>query len=152
MGRFALSSHGTWPTVEASTRASKTVRVDELAVMESASNRRRARPGLSTTLIHRGHKPGNIFVRLRQRTELVISGGAECRARSRNFHLTGRHPYYVAPEKFKREPETFLSDMYSSRTLYHCDDRHVRLLAEVEEVHRRARCNAVDGTNRVVPT
>jgi len=29
-------------------------------------------------------------------------------------------PYYVAPEKIKREPETFLSDMYSlGATLYH---------------------------------
>jgi serine/threonine-protein kinase len=29
-------------------------------------------------------------------------------------------PYYVAPEKINREPETFLSDMYSlGATLYH---------------------------------
>jgi serine/threonine-protein kinase len=34
--------------------------------------------------------------------------------------VTWGTPYYVAPEKIKREPETFLSDMYSlGATLYH---------------------------------
>jgi len=33
--------------------------------------------------------------------------------------VTWGTPYYVAPEKIKREPETFLSDMYSlGATLY----------------------------------
>src|ERR1039458_2284697 len=45
-------------------------------------------------------------------------------------------PYYVAPEKIKREPETFLSDMYSlGATLYHAMTGHVPFDAPtIEEV------------------
>jgi serine/threonine-protein kinase len=40
--------------------------------------------------------------------------------------VTEGTPYYVAPEKIKREKETFLSDMYSlGATLYHALTGHV---------------------------
>jgi serine/threonine-protein kinase len=40
--------------------------------------------------------------------------------------VTEGTPYYVAPEKIRREPETFLSDMYSlGATLYHAMTGHV---------------------------
>ena len=40
--------------------------------------------------------------------------------------MTEGTPYYVAPEKIKRERETFLSDMYSlGCTLYHALTGHV---------------------------
>ena len=50
-------------------------------------------------------------------------------------------PYYVAPEKIKREPETFHSDMYSlGGTLYHALTGHVPFEAPtVEEVVAGAR-------------
>jgi serine/threonine-protein kinase len=50
--------------------------------------------------------------------------------------VTWGTPYYVAPEKIKREPETFLSDMYSlGATLYHAMTGHVPFEAPtVEEV------------------
>jgi serine/threonine-protein kinase len=50
--------------------------------------------------------------------------------------VTWGTPYYVAPEKIKREPETFLSDMYSlGATLYHAMTGHVPFDAPtIEEV------------------
>jgi len=43
-------------------------------------------------------------------------------------------PYYVAPEKIKREPETFLSDMYSlGATVYHALTGHVPFDAPTPE-------------------
>jgi eukaryotic-like serine/threonine-protein kinase len=50
--------------------------------------------------------------------------------------LTETHgtPYYVAPEKIKREKETFLSDMYSlGCTLYHALTGHVPFEAPTVE-------------------
>ncbi len=54
----------------------------------------------------------------------------------RSEDITWGTPYYVAPEKIKREPETFLSDMYSlGATLYHAMTGHVPFDAPtVEEV------------------
>ena len=49
--------------------------------------------------------------------------------------VTEGTPYYVAPEKIKREPETFLSDMYSlGCTLYHALTGHVPFDAPTVEV------------------
>jgi len=57
-------------------------------------------------------------------------------AEAEGTEFTRGTPYYVAPEKIKREPETFLSDMYSlGATLYHAITGHVPFDAPtVEEV------------------
>jgi serine/threonine-protein kinase len=48
--------------------------------------------------------------------------------------VTEGTPYYVAPEKIKREPETFLSDMYSlGCTLYQALTGHVPFEAPTVE-------------------
>ena len=48
--------------------------------------------------------------------------------------MTEGTPYYVAPEKIKREKETFLSDMYSlGCTLYHALTGHVPFEAPTVE-------------------
>jgi len=68
-----------------------------------------------------------------------IWSGAENGRGGGSAEFTRGTPYYVAPEKIKREPETFLSDMYSlGATLYHAITGHVPFDAPtVEEVVMR---------------
>ena len=55
-------------------------------------------------------------------------------AEQESGEFTRGTPYYVAPEKIKREPETFLSDMYSlGATLYHAITGHVPFDAPTPE-------------------
>jgi serine/threonine-protein kinase len=67
--------------------------------------------------------------------------------------VTWGTPYYVAPEKIKREPETFLSDMYSlGATLYHGMTGHVPFDApSVEEVITAQVQTPLTPPNLVVP-
>jgi serine/threonine-protein kinase len=67
--------------------------------------------------------------------------------------VTWGTPYYVAPEKIKREPETFLSDMYSlGATLYHAMTGHVPFEAPtVEEVITAQVQTPLTPPNLVVP-
>ena len=67
--------------------------------------------------------------------------------------MTWGTPYYVAPEKIKREPETFLSDMYSlGATLYHAMTGHVPFEAPtVEEVITAQVQTPLTPPNLVVP-
>ena len=62
-------------------------------------------------------------------------------------------PYYVAPEKIKRERETFLSDMYSlGCTLYHALTGHVPFEAPtVEELVAAHVHTPLTPPNLVVP-
>ena len=63
-------------------------------------------------------------------------------------------PYYIAPEKIKREREDFLSDMYSlAGTLYHALTGHVPFEApSVDEVVVAHVQTPLTAPNLVVPT
>jgi serine/threonine protein kinase len=92
---------------------------------------------LKHNLLHRDIKPGNILFNADGEPKLVDFG----LARSAEADVDAETsiwgtPYYIAPEKIKREPETFLSDMYSlAGTLYHTLTGHVPFEAPtVDEV------------------
>jgi serine/threonine-protein kinase len=110
------------------TRIEKQMRVGELAVLDigikiaSALNL-----ALKHNLIHRDIKPGNILFDYDDEPKLVDFGLArKADAEQEYSEVAEGTPYYVAPEKIKREPETFLSDMYSlGATLYHALTGHV---------------------------
>jgi serine/threonine protein kinase len=76
---------------------------------------------LKHDMLHCDIKPGNILFNADQEPKLVDFGLArKTDAEMETTEFTRGTPYYVAPEKIKREPETFLSDMYSlGATLYH---------------------------------
>jgi serine/threonine protein kinase len=87
--------------------------------------------------LHRDIKPGNILFNSDNEPKLVDFGLArKTEADHDPEEGAWGTPYYVAPEKIKREPETFLSDMYSlGGTLYHTLTGHVPFEAPtVEEV------------------
>lgn len=88
-------------------------------------------------LLHCDIKPGNILFNTDHEPKLVDFGLArKTDAEHEGAEFTRGTPYYVAPEKIKREPETFLSDMYSlGATLYHAITGRVPFDAPtVEEV------------------
>jgi eukaryotic-like serine/threonine-protein kinase len=76
---------------------------------------------LKHDLLHCDIKPGNILFNADHEPKLVDFGlSRRADAEHESSEFTRGTPYYVAPEKIKREPETFLSDMYSlGATLYH---------------------------------
>jgi serine/threonine protein kinase len=82
---------------------------------------------LRYNLLHRDIKPGNILFNVDHEPKLVDFGLARStEVEVEAGDVTEGTPYYVAPEKIKREPETFLSDMYSlGATLYHAVTGHV---------------------------
>ncbi len=92
---------------------------------------------LKHDLLHRDIKPGNILFNVDGEPKLVDFGLAR---RTEDEDESGSTvwgtPYYVAPEKIKREGEDFHSDMYSlGGTLYHALTGHVPFEADtVEEV------------------
>jgi serine/threonine-protein kinase len=85
--------------------------------------------------LHRDIKPGNILFNVDNEPKLADFGLA-CKAEAEQNPEEGAWgtPYYVAPEKIRREPETFLSDMYSlGGTLYHALTGHVPFEAPTVE-------------------
>jgi serine/threonine protein kinase len=104
--------------------------------------------------LHRDIKPGNILFNADNEPKLVDFGLA-CKADAEHNPDEGAWgtPYYVAPEKIKREPETFLSDMYSlGGTLYHAITGHVPFEAPTVEELVLAHVNVpLTPPNHVVP-
>jgi eukaryotic-like serine/threonine-protein kinase len=92
---------------------------------------------LKHKLLHRDIKPGNILFNSEGEPKLVDFGLARStEAESEGDTAVWGTPYYIAPEKVKREREDFLSDMYSlAGTLYHALTGHVPFEAPtVDEV------------------
>jgi serine/threonine-protein kinase len=109
---------------------------------------------LKHNLLHRDIKPGNILFNADHEPKLVDFGLARnVTAEVESSTVTEGTPYYVAPEKIKREPETFLSDMYSlGCTLYHALTGHVPFEAPtVEELVAAHVHTALTPPNLVVP-
>jgi serine/threonine protein kinase len=110
------------------TRIEKQQRVDELAVLDIGIKIASALDlALKHNLIHRDIKPGNILFDYDNEPKLVDFGLArKADAEQEYSSVAEGTPYYVAPEKISRDPETFLSDMYSlGATLYHALTGHV---------------------------
>ena len=106
-------------------------------------------------LLHRDIKPGNILFNAEHEPKLVDFGLAqEATAEQEAGDVTWGTPYYVAPEKIKREPETFLSDMYSlGATLYHAMTGHTPFEAPtIEELITAQVQTPLTPPNLVVPS
>jgi serine/threonine protein kinase len=117
-------------------RIEKQGRVDELHVLDIGIKIASALDlALKHGLLHRDIKPGNILFDSDNEAKLVDFGLARnVEAEAESATVTEGTPYYVAPEKIKREKETFLSDMYSlGCTLYHALTGHVPFEAPTVE-------------------
>ncbi len=90
---------------------------------------------LKKNFLHRDLKPGNILYNAEGESKLVDFGLAREAQTEEAFEgAVWGTPYYIAPEKVKREAETFHSDMYSlGGTLYHALTGHVPFEAETIE-------------------
>ena len=109
-------------------RIEKDHRLPELAVLDIGIKVGSALAlALKHNLLHRDIKPGNILFNADNEPKLIDFGLArDVEAEPESGNFTEGTPYYVAPEKIKREKETFLSDMYSlGCTLYHALTGHV---------------------------
>jgi serine/threonine-protein kinase len=109
---------------------------------------------LKHNLLHRDIKPGNILFDADNEPKLIDFGLARSvEAEPESTAVTEGTPYYVAPEKIKRERETFLSDMYSlGCTLYHALTGHVPFEAPtVEELVAAHVHTALTPPNLVIP-
>jgi serine/threonine protein kinase len=86
-------------------------------------------------LLHRDIKPGNILFNADGEPKLVDFGLARRTDAEQDADGTvWGTPYYIAPEKVRREREDFLSDLYSlAGTLYHAITQHVPFEAPTVE-------------------
>ena len=145
-----LADHGSLDS-----RIEKQTRVAELHVLDTGIKISSALDlALKPNLLHRHIKPGNILFDTDNEPKLVDFGLARnVEAEPESATVTEGTPYYVAPEKIKREKETFLSDMYSlGCTLYHALTGHVPFEAPtVEELVRAHVETALTPPNQVLP-
>jgi len=105
-------------------------------------------------LLHCDIKPGNILFNADGEPKLVDFGIARrTDAESEHDGTVLGTPYYIAPEKIRREKEDFLSDMYSlAGTLYHAITQHVPFEAPtVEDVVSAHVHTPLTPPNRVRP-
>jgi serine/threonine protein kinase len=126
-----LADHGSLDN-----RIEKQTRVAELNVLDIGIKIASALDlALKHNLLHRDIKPGNILFDSDNEPKLVDFGLARSvDMEAETGAVTEGTPYYVAPEKIKREKETFLSDMYSlGCTLYHALTGHVPFEAPTVE-------------------
>lgn len=130
-------------------------RVDELRVLDVAIKIASAlETALKRNLLHRDIKPGNILFNADGEPKLVDFGLArEAEDESADQSVIWGTPYYVAPEKIRRERENFHSDMYSlGGTLYHAVTGHVPFEAPtVEEVISAHVSTPLTPPNQVLP-
>jgi serine/threonine protein kinase len=136
-------------------RIEKQTRVSELEVLDVGIKIVSALDlALKHNLLHRDIKPGNILFDVDNEPKLVDFGLARsAEAEQEQDNVTWGTPYYVAPEKIKRERETFLSDMYSlGGTLYHAMTGHVPFEAPtIEELVSAHVQTPLTPPNLVVP-
>jgi len=136
-------------------RIEKQQRLPELDVLDIGYKMTSALDmALKHNLLHRDVKPANILFNADNEPKLVDFGLARSvEAEPESLAVTEGTPYYVAPEKIKREKETFLSDMYSlGCTLYHALTGHVPFEAPtVEELVAAHVHTALTPPNLVVP-
>jgi serine/threonine-protein kinase len=137
------------------TKIDKQTRVSELEVLDIGIKIASALDmALKHDLLHRDIKPGNILFNADNEPKLVDFGLARsAEAEQEMENVTWGTPYYVAPEKIKREKETALSDMYSlGGTLYHALTGHVPFEAPtVEELVSAHVHTPLTPPNLVVP-
>ena len=136
-------------------RIEKEHRVPELDILDigfkvaSALN-----TALKHNLLHRDIKPGNILFNSEGEPKLIDFGLARKAedAGEEEAAIWGT-PYYIAPEKIKREREDFLSDMYSlAGALYHALTGHVPFEAPTIEAVIAAHIHTpLTPPNHVVP-
>src|SRR5262245_45724152 len=137
------------------TKIDKQQRLPELEVLDVGIKIASALDmALKHNLLHRDIKPGNILFNDDNEPKLVDFGLARSAEDDPDLGtVTEGTPYYVAPEKIKRERETFLSDMYSlGCTLYHVLTGHVPFEAPtVEELVSAHVHTALTPPNLVLP-
>jgi serine/threonine protein kinase len=133
----------------------KHARLSELEVLDTGIKIANAlNMVLRHNLLHRDIKPGNILFNSESEPKLIDFGLARnVDAEPESTTVTEGTPYYVAPEKIKRERETPLSDMYSlGCTLYHALTGHVPFEApSVEELVAAHVHTQLTPPNLVVP-
>ena len=130
-------------------------RLSELHVLDIGSKVASALDiALKHNLLHRDIKPGNILFNAEGEPKLVDFGLARSTEADTEYDTAvWGTPYYIAPEKVKREREDFLSDMYSlAGTLYHALTGHVPFEAPtVEEVVAAHIHTPLTPPNQVIP-